>query len=92
MPEMRFTIRWPDGQEESCYSPSSVVTQFLEPATTYTLGDFVIRSRLALDKASGRVAAKYGYRCSRAEAQLDRIEAKAQEFEDSAQVHCLRIG
>ncbi|MBT8154749.1 MSMEG_0570 family nitrogen starvation response protein [Epibacterium ulvae] len=92
MPEMRFTVRWPDGQEEICYSPSSVVTEFLAPATTYTLGDFVIRSRLALDKASGRVAAIYGYRCSRAEAQLDRIEARAKEFEDSAEVQCLRIG
>lgn len=92
MPEMRFTIRWPDGQEESCYSPSSVVTEFLSADTTYALSDFVIRSRLALDKASGRVAAKYGYRCSRAEAQLDRIEVQAKQFEDTAPVQCLRIG
>lgn len=92
MPETRFTIRWPDGAEEHCYSPSSVVTQFLEPKTTYTLADFVVRSRLALDKASGRVAARYGFRCSRAEAQLDLIERRAKEFDDSAEVHCLHIG
>ncbi len=25
MPEMRFVIAWPDGREETCYSPSLVI-------------------------------------------------------------------
>ncbi len=31
MPEMRFLIRWPDGNRESCYSPSLVVKDFFAP-------------------------------------------------------------
>ncbi len=77
MPEMRFLIRWPDGAAETCYSPSLVVKDFLAPGESYPLADFVARSRTALDIASDRVKAKYGHRCSRAAAQLARIESGA---------------
>jgi uncharacterized repeat protein (TIGR04042 family) len=80
MPEMRFFIRWPDGMAETCYSPSLVVKDFLSPGTTYPLADFVERSRTALNIASERVQAKYGFACSRAEAQLARIETAAKAF------------
>ena len=29
MPEMHFQIRWPDGQVDTCYSPSLVVREHL---------------------------------------------------------------
>jgi len=80
MPEMRFLIRWPDGTKEDCYSPSLVIKDFLSPGRSYPLDDFVGRSRTALDIASDRVEAKYGYRCSRAVAQLARIEQAAASF------------
>jgi uncharacterized repeat protein (TIGR04042 family) len=80
MPEMRFFIRWPDGMAETCYSPSLVVKDFLSPGTTYPLADFVERSRTALNIASDRVEAKYGWPCSRAKAQLARIESAADAF------------
>jgi uncharacterized repeat protein (TIGR04042 family) len=80
MPEMRFFIRWPDGSAESCYSPSLVVKDFLAPGESYPLADFLARSRAALKIASDRVAAKYGWRCSRALAQLTRIETAAEAF------------
>lgn len=80
MPEMRFRIRWPDGSVETCYSPSLVVKDFLAPEQSYPLADFVARSRTALDLASERVKAKYGWRCSRAAAQLARIETHAAAF------------
>jgi uncharacterized repeat protein (TIGR04042 family) len=84
MPEMRFRIRWPDGVEESCYSPSLVVKDFLIPGESYRLADFVERSRAALLLASDRVEARYGWRCSRAAAQLARIEAAAASFAAAA--------
>jgi uncharacterized repeat protein (TIGR04042 family) len=77
---MRFLIRWPDGTKEDCYSPSLVIKDFLSPGQSYPLDDFVGRSRTALDIASDRVEAKYGYRCSRAAAQLARIEQAAASF------------
>lgn len=80
MPEMRFLIRWPDGAAESCYSPSLVVKDYFSPGETYPLADFVARSRTALNVASERVRAKYGFACSSAMDQLARIEAAAEAF------------
>jgi uncharacterized repeat protein (TIGR04042 family) len=80
MPEMTFRVRWPDGAIESCYSPSLVVKDFLQPRQTYPLADFLARSRSALSIASDRVEAKYGFRCSRALRQLARIEAACAGF------------
>jgi uncharacterized repeat protein (TIGR04042 family) len=80
MPEMHFLIRWPDGTPENCYSPSLVIEDYFTPGETYALSDFLARSRTALTIASDRVKAKYGKPCSRALAQLARIEAAAADF------------
>ena len=80
MPEMRFFIRWPDGAEEACYSPSLVIKDYFAPGETYALADFLERSRAALTIASDRVKAKYGWPCSRALGQLARIDAAAVRF------------
>ena len=45
MPEIRFQIQWPDGSQETCYSPSLVVKDYFTPNSDYDLGDFVQRSR-----------------------------------------------
>ncbi len=82
MPETRFCIRWPDGAAERCYSPSLVIHEFFAPGESYALADFVERSRTALRIASDRVEAKYGHACSRAAAQLARIEVAAKTFAD----------
>ena len=82
MPEMRFLIRWPDGTAETCYSPSLVVKDFFSPGESYPLIEFVRHSRTALDIASERVKVKYGFRCSRATAQLSRIETAAAAYAD----------
>jgi uncharacterized repeat protein (TIGR04042 family) len=80
MPEMHFSIRWPDGTGERCYSPSLVIKDFFSPGKTYALEDFLARSRTALNIASERVRAKYGFACSSAMDQLARIEAAAKTF------------
>jgi uncharacterized repeat protein (TIGR04042 family) len=80
MPEIRFRIRWPDGTMELCYSPSLVIRDFLSVGASYSLDEFLSRSRTALDIASERVKKKYGWQCSRARAQLNRIETAAAGF------------
>jgi uncharacterized repeat protein (TIGR04042 family) len=80
MPEMYFTVRWPDGSTERCYSPSLVVEDFLTPGNAYALDDFVERSRTALTVAAQRVRAKYGIGCAQADAQLARIERHAGSY------------
>jgi len=82
MPVMHFTVRWPDAQESRCYSPSLVVKDFLEPGRHYPLPDFLARTREALNIASERVRAKYGFACSAAMDQLARIEDTAGRFAD----------
>lgn len=93
MPETYWTIRWPDGTEDRCYSPSSVIADFFAPGQTYSLADFTQRARKALELASGRVERKYGFACSSAMDQLDRIEHRATSFtgQTDANVLCLSI-
>ena len=80
MPEMRFRIRWPDGVQESCYSPSLVIKDYFQPGDTYNLDEFLTRARIALNIASERVKARYGMPCSLALGQLARIESAAGRF------------
>ena len=77
MPEMHFVVRWPDGGEMRCYSPSLVVRDYLEVGRSYPLADFVERSRTMLRIGSERVKAKFGFYCTAAEEQLAEIEARA---------------
>jgi len=93
MPEMHFTVRWPDGQEQTCYSPSLVVQDFLTPGQAYPLRDFLQRTNEALSIASERVRAKYGFACSRAMDQWADIASQAEGFADvpQATVHVLRF-
>ncbi|WP_239078966.1 MSMEG_0570 family nitrogen starvation response protein [Cellulomonas marina] len=81
---MVFAVRWPDGVEERCYSPSLVVHDHLDVGGRYTVAEFVDRSTRALALASDRVAARYGMRCTSAEAQAERIGRSAARFEPGA--------
>lgn len=92
MPEVIFRIRWPDGVEERCYSPSTIILQHLSAGQSYPLDDFVARARSGLMAASDRVAARYGFVCSNAMDQLARIEATARRHSpDGAPVICLSL-
>lgn len=77
MPEMRFQVRWPDGTESVCYSPSLIVMDHFAAGASYPLGEFLRRSRAALTEASDRVRERYGFACSRALGQLAEIERRA---------------
>ena len=87
MPAMHFHLRWPDGHESRCYSPSLVIKDYFQPGAAYPLPDFLQRSREALNIASERVRAKFGFACSMALDQLAQIEAEAAGFADRPQAH-----
>tara|TARA_R110000737_G_scaffold325181_1_gene338448 strand:+ start:415 stop:702 length:288 start_codon:yes stop_codon:yes gene_type:complete len=93
MPETYWTVRWPDGAEERLYSPSSVIAELFDAGQSYTLPDFLQRSRIALERASNRVERKYGFACTSAMAQLDQIEARISQFDPQVggSVTCLSI-
>jgi len=77
MPEMHFLVRWPNGREMRCYSPSLVVYDYLDAGETYSVDDFLARSRTMLGIASERVRAKFGFACSSALDQLAALEEEA---------------
>ncbi len=81
MPEMRFRVRLPDDTELDCYSPSLVIKDYFQPGQEYLLPEFMQRAREALNIASERVRAKYGFACSAAMDQLAELESHAQRFE-----------
>lgn len=89
MPEMRFHIRWPDGQRESCYSPSLVVREHLTVGDYYELSNFRERCRTALTIASERVQARYGRPCSLALGQLAEIERRSRTFPSGSGKVCV---
>lgn len=76
MPELRFRIRWPDGSEDECYSPSTVVREHLSAGDTHPLATFLAISEAALGAASRRVEARYGAPCGRAAAQMEALRQK----------------
>ncbi|CAN5563500.1 MSMEG_0570 family nitrogen starvation response protein [soil metagenome] len=91
MPEMTFTVRWPDGRVEECYSPSLVMHDHLAPATTYTVDEFTRRSVTALDIASARVKEKFGFACTSAAATTDQIKRSAAGYRADDLVEVVRM-
>ena len=81
MPVTRYRLKWPDGGEMRCHSPSSIVASHFEAGAAYLLPDFLRRLRVATAAASERVRAKYGFACTAAADQLAAIEAHAARFD-----------
>lgn len=93
MPETRFTVRWPDGAEEVCWSPSTIIAQHLEAGRSYTVDEFLTCARAGLTAASERVRARYGSPCAIAARQLAAIEQTAARhaWAPDAAVLCVAI-
>lgn len=77
MPEVRFHVRWPDGSEDNCYSPSTIIHEYLKAGESYELDRFVDLSKTALIRAGERVEQRYGFFCTGASQQLETILTKA---------------
>ncbi|HEX3873718.1 MAG TPA: MSMEG_0570 family nitrogen starvation response protein, partial [Solirubrobacteraceae bacterium] len=77
MPEVSFTIRWPDGTSQLCGSPSRAIQDVLTEGAVYPCPEFVRRAREGLSAASDRVRERYGFACTAAAEQLDAIETGA---------------
>jgi uncharacterized repeat protein (TIGR04042 family) len=93
MPEMRFQIEWPEGEQDTCYSPSLVVKEYLDVGSSYDVDDFVSRCSQALAIAGERVREKYGFYCSMAQAESSRITSRAERYagQPAAKVRVLKF-
>jgi putative flavoprotein involved in K+ transport len=74
VPEVSFTIRWPDGAVQRCTSPSRAITQALVAGGRYPVDELLRRSRAGLERGSERVRERYGFACTAAAAQIDEVE------------------
>ena len=54
-----FRVRWPDGTETLCNSPSLIIREYFTPGESYEFAEFVDRLRMALNIASERIFQKY---------------------------------
>jgi uncharacterized repeat protein (TIGR04042 family) len=88
---MTFTVRWPDGAVEDCYSPSLVMHDHLRVDSTYRVDEFTERSATALRAASERVRAKYGFACTASAASLERIQHRAATYAPDQTVQVLAM-
>lgn len=80
MPAVNFRVRWPDDSESDCYSPSTIIHDYLTAGEALTIAEFIDRSRSGLGAASERVRQRYGFVCSSAMDQLAQIESNCSKF------------
>ena len=66
MPEVAFTIRWPDGELQRCMSPSRTITRAVVAGGRYRVDELLRRAREALEAGSERVRERYGFACTAA--------------------------
>ena len=91
MPALNFEIEWPDGEVMECYSPSTIVRQYLRTGDSFTVEGLVAICGTALDLASKRVEDKFGFRCEAANEQNAKIIRKAACYQPDQAVRILRI-
>jgi uncharacterized repeat protein (TIGR04042 family) len=91
MPEMTVDVRWPDGRLQRCYSPSLVMHDYLTAGSDYSVAEFVDRSARALQEASERVRAKYGFACTSAAGTKAEIVSAANQFPSGATIRVVAM-
>ncbi len=91
MPEMNFTIRWPDGTQVECYSPSYIIEEYLGVGKSYPVADFLARAGEALEIASERVRQRYGFACSSALDQLAQLREQGERWVNPPAAEPVRV-
>ncbi|MDV3503458.1 MSMEG_0569 family flavin-dependent oxidoreductase [Marinobacter sp. M-5] len=80
MPSVNFKIVWPDGDVGVYYSPSTVIRDHLQSGS-YPQDGFRRLCTTALNAASERVRQRFGYACTAANAELEKISDKLDELQ-----------
>jgi putative flavoprotein involved in K+ transport len=80
MPEIEFTVRWPDGRAQRCTSPSRSIERAIVTGARYPVPEFVRRTRAALELGSARLRELRGFGCSAASQLVDQLDAAAAAF------------
>lgn len=94
MPEVYFRVRWPDGSDQRCSSPSRAIERCLAAGGAYPVPEFVRRARSGLEAAERRVLEARGFACTAAGEQLAELERRAAGLTvgAGARVHVEEVG
>ncbi len=91
MPVTYVNIEWPNEETDEVYSPSSVIKEYFKPGETLTIEDFLNKCNQSLSLASERVRVKFGYACTSAISETERINKKCTIFTASDSVKIIAI-
>jgi putative flavoprotein involved in K+ transport len=80
MPEIEFTLRWPDGRSQRCISPSRSIEKAIVTGARYPVGEFQRRARAALEAGQSRLREIRGFGCSAAVQLVDELDTTAAAF------------
>ena len=73
------------------YSPSSVIKEYFEPGQEISVEMFLTICTKGLQEADERVRQKYGYACTSAQAELERVSIICQDYDISKKVKIVSI-
>jgi len=86
MPEVVLQLCWPDGDASSFYSPSTVIYDFFKPGDTLSIAELEQKAFAALEEASERVRARYGFACTRTNEEAGKLRRKIAKYSASEKV------
>lgn len=73
MPEVHLQLEWPDGRQSTLYSPSTVMLNYLKPGDELSVSELQTAGLKALEEASERVRARYGFSCTRTDEEAAKL-------------------
>jgi len=91
MPITYVHIKWPDDAEDHIYSPSRVIENYFTSEQEITISEFNNICGESLDEASERVAQKFGYACTSAMAEKQRIQKLCKNYRETEKVKITSI-
>lgn len=91
MPVTYVHIEWPDQIKDQLYSPSSVVKEYFNTNQEISVAEFNLACSESLNEASNRVAQKFGFGCTSAMAELQRIQSECKKYNETEKIKILAI-
>lgn len=91
MPVTHVYIKWPDSTEDKVYSPSSIVKSYFAKEQEVTINEFNAICNTSLNEASERVIQKFGYACTSAMAEIQRIQNLCKKYDEEEKVKIISI-
>ena len=91
MPITYVHIEWPDHKTDKVYSPSSVIKEYFIAGENLSVKSFMDTCTKGLLKANERVFQKFGFACTSALSESERIHILCQKYDASKKVKIISI-